>query len=123
MTFHKFTLAATLLLLTTACANTGADYRPIVDGPMDQSYSQDLTDCRALAKQRGYDKGEVKSDALLGAGIGAIAGGAAEGVEGAIGGLIVGGLIGGGGRAWDTQEERKEIVINCLKQRGHRVVS
>ena len=64
----------------------------------------------------------MKSDALLGAGIGAVAGGVDEGVEGAIGGLILGGLIGGSGRAWETQDERKEVVVECLKLRGHRVV-
>lgn len=52
---------------------------------------------------------------MLGAGVDAIAGAADDGIEGAIGGLLLGGLIGGSGRAWDTQEGRQEIVINCLK--------
>lgn len=59
---------------------------------------------------------------MLAAGIGAVAGGGDEGVEGAIGGLILGVLIGGSGRAWETQEERKEVMVDCLKLRGHRVV-
>lgn len=122
MTLNK--IIATVVATTTlcACANTGADYSPIIDGPTNITYSQDLADCRALAKQRSYTNGDVKSDALLGAGVGALAGGIDDGVDGAIGGLILGGLLGGGGRAWETQEERKAIVINCLSQRGHRVV-
>ena len=99
-----------------------ADYAPIVDGPKDITYTQDLAECRTLAKQRSYTNGDVKSDALLGAGIRAVAGGGDEGVEGAIGGLLLGVLIGGSGRAWKTQEERKEAVVDCLKLRGHRVV-
>ena len=114
--------AATAAVLLSACANTGADYTPIVDGPQDFSYTQDLSDCQTLAKQRSYTNGDVKSDALLGAGIGAVAGGVDEGIGGAIGGLLVGGLIGGAGRSWETQGERKDVVVECLKQRGHRVV-
>lgn len=117
----RLTVASAAALLT-ACANTGADYSPIVDGPKDVSYTQDLAECQGLAKQRSYTNGDVKSDAALGAGIGAIAGGIDEGVEGAVGGLLLGGLIGGGGRAYETQDERKEIVVECLKGRGHNVV-
>jgi hypothetical protein len=114
--------AAAFAAALCACANTGAGYTPIVDGPKNVIYTQDLADCRTLAKQRSYTNGDVKSDALLGAGIGAVAVGVDEGVEGAIGGLILGGLIGGSGRAWETQGERKEVVVECLKLRGHRVV-
>lgn len=116
------TAAAIAAVSLSACANTGADYAPIVDGPRDISYTQDLSECRNLAEQRSYANGDVKNEALLGAGIGAVAGGIDEGIDGAIGGLILGSLIGGAGRAWETQDERKQIVVECLKQRGHRVV-
>lgn len=122
MTLTKTIVAAAAAASLCACANTGADYSPIIDGPIDLTYSQDLADCRALARQRSYTNGDVKSDALLGAGIGALAGGLDEGLDGAIGGLLLGGLLGGGGRAWETQGERKAVVVNCLSQRGHRVV-
>jgi hypothetical protein len=52
-----------------------ADYAPIVGGPKDITYTQDLAECRTLAKQRSYTNGDVKSDALLGAGIRAVPGG------------------------------------------------
>jgi|TARA_B110000438_G_scaffold193796_1_gene185382 hypothetical protein len=122
MKLRSLGAAAIAAVSLCACANTGADYAPIVDGLKDITYTQDLAECRVLAKQRSYTNGDVKSDALLGAGIGAVAGGVDEGVEGAIGGLILGGLIGGSGRAWETQDERKEVVVECLKLRGHRVV-
>lgn len=122
MTLTNTIAAAAVTLSLCACANTGADYSPIIDGPTDISYSQDLAECRALARQRSYTNGDVQSDALLGAGIGALAGGIDDGVGGALGGLLVGGLLGGGGRAWETQEERKQVVVSCLSQRGHRVV-
>lgn len=122
MTLTKTIVAAATTISLCACANTGADYSPIIDGPTGITYSQDLAECRALARQRSYTNDDVKSDALLGAGIGALAGGIDDGVDGAIGGLILGGLFGGGGRAWETQEERKAVVVNCLSLRGHRVV-
>jgi len=122
MKLKSMAVTSATFLALSACANTGAGYLPIVDGPKNAAYSADLNECRSLAEQRNYTNGDVKNDALLGAGIGALVGAADEGVEGAIGGLLIGGLLGGGGRAWETQDERKEIVMNCLKLRGHRIV-
>ena len=41
---------ATLSL--AACANTGAAYTPIVDGPRGAKYTQDIAECRHLAEER-----------------------------------------------------------------------
>ena len=115
-----------LILLSAAflaaCGSTAGNYRPIVDGPKDAQYETDLASCKSLAEERSYTNDDVKSDALIGAAIGAVVGAIDDGSEGAIGGAIVGGVIGGGERAWETRDERKGIVIECMKLRGHQVV-
>lgn len=114
--------AITTGLLLTGCGSTAAQYQPIVDGPKDAAYQNDLTACSALAEQRDYLNDDVKSEALLGAGIGAVVGALDDGLGGAVAGAAIGSATTAGGRAWDTREERKQIVISCMRQRGHRVV-
>ena len=58
-------LVATLGL--TACANTGADYTPIVDGPYSTGFSTDLDACQKVAERRSYANGDVQSEAAFGA--------------------------------------------------------
>ena len=104
----------------SACSNSAASYRPIVDGPRDARYASDLEDCQQVASERSYWNGDVRSNALVGAGIGTLLG--AE----SLGGALVGGLIGtaivGGWTAWEARDERKDIVINCMRARNHPVV-
>ena len=119
----KTPLSATLLtlLLLTGCANTSDRYSPIIDGHKDVNFTHDLTECQQLSKQRVYINGDTKSEALLGAAIGALAG--SDGDKGdIIGGALAGAAIGTGEQAWKTRGERKEIVIRCMQQRGHKAV-
>ncbi len=109
-------------VLISGCGYSAAKYRPIVDGSENSAYEADLAACQQLATQRSYVNDDVKTNALLGVAAGALLGGLSEGVEGAIGGAALGGTLGGAGRAWETREERKHIVIECMRQRGHRVV-
>lgn len=111
-------------LTLSACGASGAKYSPIVDGPTDFVYTSDLADCQSLSEQRRYLNDDVKSDAAAGAVVGAVIGALDESdsLEGAVAGAIVGGALSAGGRAWETHEERKEIIISCMVQRGHRVV-
>ena len=120
-------LVSTAIILVTAlvisgCANTAAGYRPLVDGMRAKNFERDLFACQELATERSYLNDDVKSEALLGSGIGTLIGAAGEGLDGAIVGAIVGGVAGTVGRAWETREDRKNIVIECMKQRGHKVV-
>ncbi len=110
-------------ILLGGCSNTGADYRPIVDGGADTAaYESDLAACAKVADQRGYLNGDVQNAALLGTGLGAIVGGLSDGWGGALVGGVIGAAGGAGAEAWDTQDERKQIVKNCMKGRGHNVV-
>ena len=126
--FKKPVFSAPLFLLLglTACGQTGSNYRPIVDGPLGYAYENDLGQCKELAEQRKLFNGETKAAALAGAAVlGAV--GAADADDNkaagaAIAGALVGGAFGAGAGAFKAHEDRKEIVINCMRGRGHKVV-
>ena len=127
----KLALPVIAALGLSACANTGADYTPIVDGPYSSSFSTDLGACQKVAERRSYTNGDVQSEAAFGAiSTGLVAGlitGIEEGDVGAgIAGALIGGAIGGVaagvGQSWDTSGERKNIVVACMRGRGHNVV-
>lgn len=120
-------MGSTLALLSlTACAsNGGARYEPIVDGKKAANYQNDLAQCQSLATERAYMNDDTKQDMLVGAAIGAVVGladGDTSDTEGAIGGAIAGAVAGGSSRAVEARSERKEIVVNCMAGRGHKVV-
>lgn len=113
-------LSATGLVLITACADSGANYRPILDGSPDSTYQADLTACQTLARaQKQFDQDTIAAT-VLGAGVGAALGEADSGD--ALGGAIAGALTGGISSAVDVSERREAIVVQCLRGRGHRVV-
>ncbi len=112
-------------LALSGCANTGAKYEPIADGPVSVTYAADLENCQQLATDRGYINADTKTNAMIGAGLGALAGIADDDVndtEGAIAGAVVGAIAGGGAGMVETREQRRQIVIDCMKGRGHPVV-
>lgn len=117
---HALTIASILTL--TACAGTAGRYEPVVDGPKNAQYVADLQGCQQVAQTRKYINADTKTEAAMTAGLAAVVGALDDGMEGAIGGAVVGGLIGGGQRAWETREERKDIVVECMQQRGHAAV-
>lgn len=127
----RFALRPTLLALLlplpllTACAHGGAAYRPIVDGPVDATYVADLGACRNVAETRNYLNSDTQTNAAIGAGIGGLIGlvdNDGDDLGGFIGGALIGGLLGTAEGAFTTREERKDIVMNCMAGRGHRVV-
>ena len=104
-----------------ACADSGANYTPILDGAPSAAYRADLAACQTLARdQRQLDQ-ETLGATLLGAGAGALLGEADD--EGdALGGAVFGALAGGAASAVDVNARREAIVVACLRGRGHRVV-
>ena len=121
---RNIVLAASLALPLSACAGVGANYQPIVDGPVNAKYTSDLDQCRQVAQQRDYVNGEVKNDAFLGAALGGLLGLTERGDDGEnfLAGALIGGALGAAGTAYDARDERKHIVRNCMAGRGHRVV-
>ena len=68
---------------------------------------------------------ETRTDMAVGAGIGALAGLADDDVtdtEGAIAGALVGAAAGALSGSLETRDERRQMVIECLRMRGHRAV-
>jgi len=117
----QLALATAGLVLMTACADSGANYEPILDGAPTRAYQADLADCQTLARNQTQFDQETAAAAVLGAGVGAVLG-AADDDGDALGGAVAGALAGGVSSAVDASERREGIVIECLRGRGHRVV-
>ncbi|WP_370205602.1 glycine zipper family protein [Pararhodobacter marinus] len=107
--------------LLGACANSGANYTPVLDGAPTPSYHADLRACQTLARDQRQLDHETMGAALLGAGLGAVLGEADAGGD-ALGGALVGAMAGGAASAADVADRREAMVIQCLRGRGHRVV-
>lgn len=116
----KITISTAVLALVAACANSGANYQPILDGAPSPAYQADLDACQALARNQTQFDEDTIAASVLGAGVGAVLGEVDSGdhLEGAIAGALAGGVSG----AVDANEKRESIVIECLRGRGHRVV-
>ena len=114
-------LTVILPVLLTACANSGANYTPILDGAPTATFQSDLAACQNLARnQRQFDR-ETMGAAALGAGAGAVLGEVDDDGD-ALAGAIVGAVAGGAAGAVNATERREAIVTQCLRGRGHRVV-
>ncbi len=104
-----------------ACADSGANYTPVLDGTPTPAFQSDLAACQSLARdQRQFDQ-ETAAAAVMGAGAGALLGEFDEdsdALEGAVAGALAGGVSG----AVNASERREAIVFECLRGRGHRVV-
>lgn len=112
--------AASFLILLAGCA-----YRPVVDTKMSRNperFDADLAECRQIA-EGGAGGGAVAGGAAGGAVIGgalAVATGRSDRIGQAAGG---GAVIGGARGAGASGREKREIVRNCLKGRGHAVLN
>ncbi|MGR3813818.1 MAG: glycine zipper family protein [Cognatishimia activa] len=113
-------MIAAALPVLAACAESGANYKPILDGTPSETYQADLAACQSLASNQNQLDQERVAATVLGAGAGAILGEADSGD--ALGGAVAGALAGGVASTVDVTERRETIVIECLRDRGHRVV-
>lgn len=122
---ERFTLTVLpLALVTAACSGTGAQHQPVLSAEPGPAYVADLDQCRALAKSQDLWNPETRTQALIGAGIGALAGISDDTVgntEGAIAGAAVGSAAGAVAGAAEMRNTRRDILIECLRQRGHPV--
>ncbi|MEM1428729.1 MAG: glycine zipper family protein [Pseudomonadota bacterium] len=123
MRFARPLTALAALGLTAACATSGANYVPVVDGPVNASFQSDLAACQQLAAQQGALSSTAGESAAAGA---VIAGGttavfnnrgtnvAEAAALGAAAGLTA--------SAVDQQRNKEQIIRNCMRGRGHNVV-
>ena len=119
MSFTRFTIAITLAIFTSACAQ-----QPIVDtkGVNMAQYDRDLAECSEYAKQVMVTRkaaGGAAVGAVVGAAVGAAIGNH-ETAERAAGALAVTGAAKGTGRGL---QERRRVVHNCLRNRGYAVLN
>ena len=122
-------MKTTAIILSAAilagCANTGAQYQPLVDGRTHgANYSQDLAECQSYATQRaGATEGAVAGavfGALLGVALLAVGGGRGGwGNEAAAVGAVAGGLQG----AAAGEGTQRDIIKRCLAGRGYSVLN
>jgi uncharacterized protein YcfJ len=126
MSLKTHTIAALLAgsLFVTACVSPGASYRPIVDGPYDSAYEADLSECQKISRERDWTGDERRSGMLAGALLGGLFGlfsnnsDAEDVADAALAGAVLGGLDANG----DVQDDRQDIVINCMDHSGYVVL-
>ncbi len=113
---------ATTCLAALFLAGCSGATGPIIDtkGVDMAKYRQDLAECETYAEQvstgRAVGKGAA-GGAAVGAAIGAIAGGdAAKGAG-------IGAVSGGAQSARISDREKADVVRNCLRGRGYRVLN
>ncbi|OGT72939.1 MAG: hypothetical protein A3H44_01810 [Gammaproteobacteria bacterium RIFCSPLOWO2_02_FULL_57_10] len=110
------------LIVLTACA--GAQRRPIVDmqGVNVAQYNQDLAECQSYAEQVEAGRqvaGGAVAGAVVGAAIGAVVGNSDTAQRAAGAGAVGGGARGAAG----AMQERNQVLSNCLRGRGYRVLN
>ncbi|WP_435140584.1 glycine zipper family protein [Pseudopelagicola sp. nBUS_19] len=116
-------LTLPLVVAIAACANSGANYTPVVDGPVGVSYQSDLAACQSLAASQGALDSNAGGTTAASAGVAAV--GAAvfnntgNNVRDA---AAVGALVGLTASALEQNSNKESIVRNCMRQRGHNVV-
>jgi len=113
-------LVLTPALLIVGCASRG----PIVDTQgIDQAkYAQDLAQCEQYADQVSVGRsaaGGALGGAAIGALIGSIFGNSSTAKQSAGAGAVVGGAKGTARGA----QEKDQVVKNCLRGRGYRVLN
>jgi outer membrane lipoprotein SlyB len=106
------------VLLITGCA---AHPDPIIDtkGVNMALYEQDLEECAAYSEQIHTEEGVIKgaaAGAAIGTATGAISGHPAEGAG-------YGAIAGGTESARLNEREKQQVVKNCLRYRGYKVLN
>lgn len=107
-------------LLVSAC--TDDPYSPIVDGPTNVRFQQDLGACRQLSQQKTATNNGAIGGAVLGGLVGAADADSGDALESAAAGALIGGMLGSHSEKTDVEVARDKIVFNCMRGRGHNVV-
>lgn len=108
-----------LLFLPLTSCKTGSAYEPIVNNP-GPNYQHDLMNCQKLSEQRKYFNGDTGVGAGAGAGLGGLTGLVLGGnAKSAVAGAALGGAFGGGSAMMQAKEEKKYIIVRCLRRLGY----
>ena len=118
----KFWIISFLTLFIAACANTGANYRPIIDSKNINlsRYEADLQECQKYAEQ----KGGAAEKATIGAGAGAVLGGVLASVGNGDKGASsrIGGVMGAVSGLTSGEQGQRSVIKRCLIGRGYKVL-
>ncbi|MDA0617380.1 MAG: hypothetical protein O3A66_01495 [Proteobacteria bacterium] len=105
-----------------SCRGTGSTYQPIVENKT-EAYYRDLHYCQQLSQERHHLDGDMGNSALVGAGTGGLIGGfLGDGIQGIGAGAAIGAGISMGGQTLRANQDKKYIIVECLRRRGHRVI-
>ena len=123
MSNRKKYMVLPAVLLVGACASSGANYTPIIDGNIGPNYNADLAQCQALARTQPTVDGRTAGAAAIGA---AGAAGTKAIIDDSASDLgrtaVAGALIGAGASALQNTQNQEVIVRNCMRGRGYNVV-
>ena len=110
--------ALSLLVLITGCASHPD---PIIDtkGVDMAKYEKDLTECRQYQDQVSVTEGAAKG-AAVGAAVGAVVGAISGDAERGAG---YGGVSGATQSGIQNQRTKEQVLKNCIRQRGYRVLN
>lgn len=112
-----------LVCLTAACENTGANYTPVIDGPVSANYNSDLAACQSLAASQPAVDGSTAGAAATGAGLGAASSVILNDNSDKLGrAAAVGAVAGLTSDAIRKSQNKESIVKNCMRNRGYNVV-
>lgn len=120
-----YLLVSMLVIFSLAgCANTGANYRPIVDTKnIDfNKYESDLRDCQSFATQTASAGQSAAAGAVAGAVLGAALAAAAGSRYDRTSTARVGALSGAVGAGAEGERNQRNIINRCLAGRGYSVL-
>lgn len=125
--FYLKCLGLSLALLLLGCAGQQRLFgsSPVVidtQGVNRPQYEQDLSQCREYAEEISLAR-KTATGAAAGAAVGGLIGAAVGNSDTAKRGAGVGAITGGAGGALDAHQEKTQIVKNCLRGRGYRVLN
>lgn len=120
---RKPLLIVPAVLLIGACANSGANYQPVIDGPIGPNYSNDLAQCQALAASQSSVDGTTAGNAAIGAAGAAATTAIIQDSSDNLGRAAAAGALVGAGADVIAKNQNKEVIVrNCMRGRGYNVV-
>ncbi|MBY6160976.1 glycine zipper family protein [Mameliella alba] len=112
-----------LPLIAMAACTAPMDRSYTLDGPRNAMFDTDLAQCKSAAHD--YRPDAHRNGALMGAAAGAVFGALDDEddrAEGALAGAAIGAVTGVAAAEDELSEQRREVVIRCLQNRGHNVI-
>jgi len=118
----KNTILYVILVTPTLAAGCAGRSKPIIDpaGVDMIQYQNDLEQCEQIAQQVEQKTGSgAAGGALVGGLIGAITGDSDRAMRSAGVGAVAGGARGAGA----TAREKSQVIKNCLRNRGYKILN